>query len=368
MGNLFKNIYSPNFYDRFSDIVGEIIPSFDKEKFIALIFDKTWASRELKDRMKHTSNVLHNFLPNDFENATQIIEKIINKLRQYKFTETSIEFMFFPDYIETYGIDHLETSVKSIEFVTQFTSCEFAVRPFIIKYGDKMIKQMYEWSFHENHKVRRLSSEGSRPRLPWAIAIPELKINPTPILSLLANLKNDPSEWVRRSVANNLNDIAKDNPKVLIEIAKQWKGQSKETDSLIKHGCRTLLKQGNTEILELFSLSNNLKIEVKSFKIQTPKISIGESLEFLFTIQSTDEQSLTVRLEYGIHYLRQNGQLSKKVFKISERQIQPTEIIDIQRKQSFKIITTRKFYVGQQKLSLIINGQEREILEFELTQ
>ncbi len=368
MSNLLKDIYSPKFYDKFSDLIGEIIPSFDKEKFTNLIFDKTWESKELKERMKHTTNVLHNFLPSDFEKATTIIEKIITKLRQNKFTETSIEFMFFPDYIETYGIDHFEASVKSIEFVTQFTSCEFAVRPFIIKYGDKMIQQMHNWSLHENHKVRRLSSEGSRPRLPWAIAIHELKKNPTPILSLLENLRNDPSEWVRRSVANSLNDIAKDNPNVVIEIAKQWKGYNKETDSLIKHGCRTLLKQGNTEILELFGLVNNPKIQVKIFKIQTPKISIGESLGFSFTIQNTDEQTLTVRLEYGIHYLRQNGQLSKKVFKISERQIQPSEIIDIQRKQSFKIITTRKFYAGQHKLSLIINGQEREILEFELDQ
>lgn len=368
MSSLFKDIYSPNFYDRFSNIVGEIIPLFDKQKFKTLIFDQTWERRELKDRMKHTSTVLHYFFPNDFESATQIIEKIINKLRKNKFTETSVEFMFFPDYIETYGINHFETSVKSIEFVTQFTSCEFAVRPFIIKYGDKMIKQMYEWSFHENHKVRRLSSEGSRPRLPWAIAIPELKINPTPILSLLENLKNDPSEWVRRSVANSLNDIAKDNPQVVIEIAKHWKGQTKETDLLVKHGCRTLLKQGNSEVLELFGLGNNLKIEVKDFKIHTPKISIGENLEFSFTIQNTDGQALTVRLEYGLYYLRKNGQHSKKVFKISEREIQPTEIIDIQRKQRFKIITTRKFYVGQQKLSLIINGQEREILVFELAQ
>lgn len=366
MSNLLKNIYSPNFYNKFANIVGEIIPSFDIQKFKNLIFDQTWESRELKDRMKHTSNVLHNFLPKDFENATQIIEKIINKLHQSKFTETSIEFMFFPHYIETYGINHFETAVKSIEFVTQFTSCEFAVRPFIVKYGDRMIKQMYDWSFHESHKVRRLASEGSRPRLPWAMAIPALKINPTPILSLLENLKNDPSEYVRRSVANNLNDIAKDNPKVVIEFAKQWKGQTKETDLLIKHGCRTLLKQGNSEVLALFGLENNPKIEVNNFKIHTPTVSIGENLEFSFTIQNSNKQTLTVRLEYGLYYLRQNGQLSKKVFKISERVIKPTEIINIQRKQRFKIITTRKFYVGQQKLSLIINGQEREILEFEL--
>lgn len=367
MSNLLKNIYSPNFYDKFSDCVGETIPSFDKEKFTKLIFDKTWESRELKDRMKHTANVLKNFLPKDFEKATKIIEKIITKLQQNKFTETSIEFMFFPDYIETYGIDHFEASVNSIEFVTQFTSCEFAVRPFIIKYGDKMIRQMYDWSLHENHKVRRLSSEGSRPRLPWAIAIPELKKNPTPILPILENLKNDPSEWVRRSVANNLNDIAKDNPNIVISVATQWKGIGKETDAIIKHGCRTLLKQGNLEILKYYGLNSSKKIQVSAFKIETPKVKIGEYLIFEFRLQSNEPKQQTVRLEYAIYYLRQNGQLSKKVFKISERQIKPNQIFDIQKKHSFKIITTRKFYIGQQKISIIINAQEHEISDFELS-
>ena len=368
MSTALKCIYSPKFYDRFSDIVKETIPLFDKKRFINLIFDKSWETRELKDRMRHTATVMHNFLPKNFEKATKTIEKIITRLRQNEFTGTSVEFMFFPDYIEVYGLDDFETSVNTFQFVTQFTSCEFAVRPFIIKYREQMIKQMYNWSFHENHKVRRLASEGARPRLPWAIAIPELKKNPTPILPILENLKNDPSECVRRSVANNLNDIAKDNPNIVIEIAKQWKGQSKETDALIKHSCRTLLKQGNPDILQYFELANNPKIEVSLLKIKTPKISIGEGLEFSFTIQNTDKKILTVRLEYGIHYLRQNGQLTKKVFKISERQIRPTEIINIQRKQSFRIITTRKFYAGQQKLSIIINGQEREISKFELTE
>jgi 3-methyladenine DNA glycosylase AlkC len=318
--------------------------------------------------MKHTSFVLHQFLPDDYTKTTKIIEKIIEIIKLKPFTQSSLEFMFFLDYIENYGINDFETSAKTIEFVTQFTSCEFAVRPFIIKYGERMLQQMYEWSLHENHHVRRLASEGSRPRLPWAMALPELKRNPKPILSLLENLKNDPSEYVRRSVANNLNDIAKDNPDFVIQIAKQWKGISKETESILKHGCRTLLKQGNSEVLKFFGLIDNPKVELINFKIKTKEIRRGDNLEFSFSIQNNDTKTQFIRLEYAIYYLRKNGQLSKKVFKISERHLNPSDIIVIHRKQSFKIITTRQFYSGQQKLSIIVNGQERVIDTFELTE
>ncbi|MGY0037975.1 DNA alkylation repair protein [Pedobacter sp. NJ-S-72] len=135
--------------------------------------------------------------------------------------------------------------------ITQFISCEFAVRPFLAKYGGQMMIRMEKWSLHESHKVRRLASEGSRSRLPWAMAVPGLKKDPSPILPILENLKNDPSEWVRKSVANNLNDISKDHPEIVIAIANRWKGLSKETDAIIKHGCRSLLKQGHAKILPI---------------------------------------------------------------------------------------------------------------------
>jgi 3-methyladenine DNA glycosylase AlkC len=366
MSTLLKEIYSVSFYDRFSEVLAQEIPDFDKQKFKSAIFDHDWQNKELKQRMRHTTVILNQFLPKDFQQATKLIENIISKIRQKPFTKSSLEFMFFADYIEIYGINDFETSVRTIEFVTQFTSCEFAVRPFIVKYETKMLQQMQQWSLHENHHVRRLASEGSRPRLPWAMALPDLKRNPQPILSLLENLKNDDSEYVRRSVANSLNDIAKDNPAIVIQIAQQWKGKTEATDKLIKHACRTLLKKGDSEILACFGLLHNPKILVADFTIKTKNILIGESLAFSFSVENCDKKTQLVRLEYGIYYLRQNGQLSKKVFKISERQLHPHEKVEIHRKQSFKIITTRRFYVGQQKLSIIVNGLEREIDSFEL--
>lgn len=366
MGSLLKNIYSASFYDTFSDAVEEVLSEFDRKKFTKAIFASGWKNKELKERMKHTTFVLHQFLPDDFDKSAELIKKITVTLRQRKINENIFGFMFLPDYIETYGLNNFETSVKAIELLTQFVSCEYAVRPFIIKYKDIMMKQMLEWSKHKNHHVRRLASEGSRPRLPWAMALPELKINPEPILTLLENLKKDSSEYVRRSVANNLNDIAKDHPSTVIAIVNKWKGLGKETDAIIKHGCRTLLKQGNTEILKYFGLSNNTKLEVSNLKVITPKVKIGNALLFSFEVKNGGKKNQTIRLEYAVYYLRQNGQLSKKVFKISERIFEPSEKVMITKKQSFRIITTRKFYAGQQKLSIILNGQEKVFDKFVL--
>ncbi len=229
-----------------------------------------------------------------------------------------------------------------------------------------MIRTMTGWSKHESYKVRRLASEGSRPRLPWAMAIPALKKDPSPVLPLLENLKNDPSEWVRRSVANNINDIAKDHPDVVIALAARWRGGSKETDAIIKHGCRTLLKQGHAEILEQYGLKSE-NIVLKDFKILTPEVKIGEGLEFTFSISNQNPSAQTVRLEYAVYYKKSKGHLAKKVFKISEKIYQPYAVANIHRRQSFKLITTRVFYPGDHQLSVIINGEEKEALDFMVT-
>ena len=353
-----KDLYSPTFYNRLADILAKVVPNFDQQLFIGRIYEDGFENKELKARMRHTSNVLHTFLPADYRNTARLIEQLLIHLRREKFGEDSLTFMFLPDYIEVYGLDDFEASVKVLELLTQFVSCEFAVRPFLLKYGDRMLEQMTVWSLHTHPKVRRLASEGSRPRLPWAMAIPALKKNPLPLLPLLENLKNDPSEYVRRSVANNLNDIAKDHPDVVLEIAARWKGHSKETDAIVKHGSRTLLKQGHAEILKHYGLQSE-NIQLSDFQILTPEVPIGDDLTFSFSVQNEAAIPQVVRLEYAVFYPRKNGTASKKVFKISERSFQPGEQVAIVRKQSFRLITTRTFYAGVHQLSIILNGEEK---------
>ena len=274
MAEPFKNMYNKQFFDLFTKDLRLVIDDFDAHGFVSQIMDDEWEGRELKQRWIHITSILKKFLPADYKEA---IAKILELLDHVKSTrpdfsvidDTKFGLMLeygviLNNYVEQYGLDDYETSVKAIEKITQFTSCEFVTHPFIIKYPDEMMKQMLVWSKHEHWGVRRLSSEGCRPRLPWAMALPNLKKDPTPIIPILENLKNDPARFVRLSVANNLNDIAKDNPEIVIDLAKKWKGESKEVDWIIKHGCRTLLKQGIPEVMELFgfdSIRNNISVE-----------------------------------------------------------------------------------------------------------
>jgi len=365
MSYLLKDLYSEAFYNRLSSALIDVLPSFNKTSFLKLIHTDAFTRMELKERMRHTTQVMHEFMPQDYKEAVSVIKQVINRLRQQGATDGGLPDMFFPDYIEVYGLDDYETSVNALDFITQFVSCEFAVRPFLLKYGEQMIKQMQAWSLHESYKVRRFASEGSRSRLPWAMAVPVLKKEPQLILPILENLRNDPHEWVRRSVANSLNDITRDHPEVVLQIAKNWQGISPETDAIIKHGCRTLLKQGHTEILKYYGLDAR-DIALSDFKILTPSIHIGESLAFEFNIHNQSTLAQKVRLEYAVFYRMQNGKPSKKVFKISERIYQPNEKARVERKQKFTIITTRKFYCGTHQLSIIINGQEKALSSFEL--
>ncbi|RZK58479.1 MAG: DNA alkylation repair protein [Pedobacter sp.] len=362
---LIKDIYNKPFYERLAASLEKVVPDFSSKKFIKSALADAFYKMEWKERVQHTTKVLHDFMPKNFAESAKLMEQIVEQLRADGFGEQGLVFMFLPDYVATYGLNDFENSVEVLEFLTQFISAEFAVRPFLLKYGDRMMAEMLRMSTHPNHHVRRFASEGSRPRLPWGAAIPALKKDPTLILPILENLKNDSSEYVRRSVANNLNDITKDNPDVVISIAKKWQGSGKETDAIIKHACRSLLKSGHPEILSFYGLDAN-HLSIKDFKIETPKINIGGEVEFSFIIKNEDKIERYIRLEYTLYYLKNNGGLAGKVFKISEKSYPAGAEVKIKRKQSFKLITTRKFYTGHHKLSIMVNGLEMVIGDFEL--
>ncbi len=366
MAELLKNIYNKTFFEKFTDIILKVKTDFNKASFIKHIYDDEWEFRELKQRMRHISLVLNKHLADDFEKNTTILLNSIPQLLKAGFKTDSLEFIFIPDFIELYGTDHYNMSVKALEQVTQFITCEFAVRPFIIKYEKQMMTQMLLWSKHQHASVRRLASEGCRPRLPWAMALPVLKKNPAPILPVLENLKNDVSEYVRRSVANNLNDISKDNPALVIDLIKRWRGNSKETDTITKHAARTLLKQGNAELMQLFGFSSVDNISITDFKVLTPTVKIGESLHFSFTLHNKANTLSKIRLEYAVYFHKANSSLSKKVFKISEKEYDKNSSTSVKRKQAFKIITTRRLHPGLHRVSIIINGIEFDILDFTL--
>lgn len=235
MAELLKDTYDKEFIKVLAAEIKQVYTEFDEKIFVKNIFNKEWDKKELKQRIRHISENIKCGLPQDYAKSIAILKPV-------SLNFTGLKHLVFPDFIEICGINDLKTSIHAMEYFTEGSSSEFPVRHFIIKYEHKMMKQMNTWSKSKNEHIRRLACEGCRPRLPWAVALPKFKKDPKSILPILERLKSDKSEYVRRSVANNLNDISKDNPDVVINIVKEWFGDNNETDRVVKHACRTLLK------------------------------------------------------------------------------------------------------------------------------
>jgi len=366
MAEPLKNIFSRPLLEPFAAEVRLAWDSFPVQKFLDQVFDPHWEALELKQRIRHVSRMLRACLPPEYPAALAIVTKTTERYLAQHGDKLTFEYLFLPDFVEAHGVDHPDDSIPALEIITRWSSAEFAVRPFLIHYPERMCAQMLQWSKHPSAMVRRLSSEGIRPRLPWGMGVPMLKRDPSPILPILENLNNDPAETVRRSVANNLNDIAKDHPELVLSIAERWLGQSAETDWIVRHACRGLLKKGNAAALAHFGFQKGLEgIELLNLKV-SEKVALGDRLDFSFSIKNTAAESVQIRLEYGIDYQTLSGKTSTKVFKIKELVLQGGQTEYLARQQRFQDFTTRKHYAGRHKLSILVNGAERATQEFEV--
>ncbi|SHM65733.1 3-methyladenine DNA glycosylase AlkC [Gracilibacillus kekensis] len=347
-----KEMYTLAFFEDLSLKIQQVYPAFNNERFIDLIYSKDWDQLELKQRIRHITETLGKLLPDKYEEAILILEDIAPSC-------SGFPYLFFPDFVERFGQENWELSMQALEIFTKYSSSEFAVRPFIIKDTDKMMKQMYQWSRHENEHVRRLASEGCRPKLPWAQPLREFQKDPSPILPILEELKEDPSRYVQKSVANNLNDISKTHPAIIMEWLQQKKAKHSITDWILRHASRTLLKKGNKDALRLFGYQQPTSITVRSLELSRDTLTIGDTLHFSFYLENRSPDSLLLRVEYAIDYQKANGKVSRKKFHLSDKHYANGSHL-LKCKQSFADLSTRKHYSGQHKLIIYVNGEEIE--------
>lgn len=357
-----KNVYTAVFFTPLMQALNRVLPVFNPKQFVNDLFDEEWEEKELKQRMRHISTVLQQHLPGSYQQQVALLLRIVRILEDKKI-KGGFEYMFIPDFVEQFGLSNLKTSLSAMETMTQFVSCEFAIRPFLLKHQQEVMKQMLIWSRHKHANVRRFSSEGCRPRLPWAMAIPTLKKDPSPIIPILENLKSDPSLFVRKSVANNLNDIAKDHPDLVTSLVKKWKGLSGETDWIVRHGCRTLLKKANAEAYDLYGLSGGEECSISGVKLNRSTLYIGEKLRFSFQLV-TARQDCRLRLEYAIYYAKAKGKPSRKIFQLKEDVFAGGRTYDFSKTQTFQDLTTRKHYPGKHRIEILVNGVEKSSAEF----
>lgn len=350
-----KNMFDTAFLDQLCAAVQTAYPDFDRAAFLARVTDDRWEARELKARMRHISTALRAALPADYRAALAVLRQIAPALGGF-------QAMILPDFVEVCGLDDWDASIPALALFTTRCSSEYAVRPFILRDPPRMMAQMLAWARDPNEHVRRLASEGCRPRLPWGMALPVFQSDPAPVLVVLEALRSDPSEYVRRSVANNLNDISKDNPAAVLEVLRRWQAEVRtpEMDALIRHALRTLVKKGDPAALALLGFGGQAAYTVRDLLLDRERIPFNGTLSFSFVVESHSERPQPLLIDYVIELARANGRQTAKVFKLSKRTLAPGETITITRQHRFAPVTTRRYYPGEHALAVQINGVQYE--------
>lgn len=354
-----KDIFFANsFIEQLGQAIGLVYPDFDQQEFTRLVYDDTWTARELKAKMRYLTRCLRATLPEDYPQALAILVKVAPSFNGF-------DALVFPDYVECYGLDEWDLSMPALAVFTQQGSSEFAVRPFLLQDPQRALAYLSTWAESENHHLRRLASEGCRPRLPWGMALPVFKKDPSLILPILEKLKADESDYVRKSVANNLNDISKDHPDLMLDICERWYGLTNQTDWIVRHACRGLLKAGNERALRLFGFAGPTGLSITNLILDKAALPIGETLGFSFELRVEAEAPQQVRLEYKVYFVKASGKFSPKVFQIREGIFDPG-IHLISRKHSFVDRTTRRHHPGLHQISIVVNGAEMAAASFDL--
>jgi 3-methyladenine DNA glycosylase AlkC len=354
-----KEWFNPDFYRDLAAALGEIEPSFDRKAFYAAaIVDLE--KLELKERLRRTAVTCHRHLPQDFSKALQLLFEIA-PLYEGEFTG-----MFCPDFVGLYGLDRVEESLEALKYFTVYSSSEFAVREFLIRDRKRTLAAMKRWSKDENHHVRRLSSEGTRPRLPWSFNLTEFIADPSLSKPILMNLRADESLYVRKSVANHLNDISKDHPEWMLDLVASWDRTDERTNWIIKRAARTLIKTGHPRAFPFLGFEARPGVQLGPLVLSQKRLRLGSVLSFHVSIRSTKKRAQKLSVDYVVQYVKKSGKPSPKVFKLTEIDLGPGEQIELNKRQLFKDFSTRKHYAGKHVIQIMVNGKPRAESTFDL--
>lgn len=339
--------------NRFRTIAGQLAalaPEFDRKKFLKLSLvglDKL----SLLQRLRRMSVCTREALPLDFRASLEVLRRLAPQI------DHGFVTLFLPDFVGLYGHDDFDESMEALKFFTAFGSSEFAIREFLNRDLDRTLAVMHEWSNDPNEHVRRLASEGCRPRLPWSFRLPELIADPAPALSILENLRADPSLYVRKSVANHLNDISRDNPDITLETLSRWDRGHVHTGWIAKRALRTLIKDGHPEALALLGAGEKARVKVENFSVSPSRLRSGDALELSLSVSSLAEKQQRLLIDYVVHYVKQSGGTSEKVFKWKELDLAPGGSFTIVKRQTIRDFTTRKHYLGRHRVEVQVNGE-----------
>ena len=362
-----KDLIDTELVTQIADRVIKVYPNFEHANFVQAV-DAELHNLELKPRFGLIADKLYEFLPDHYPDAVQILVEILDSTKhQFEYTkDVGFRMLSIPTFVEKYGTDHFEASMDAMYIITRYTSCEFAIRPFIMRYPQQALETLKIWVHDDNEHVRRLVSEGTRPRLPWAPVLRDFIADPSPALDILTHLQDDDSLYVRRSVANHLNDITKDHHDRVLDTLEIWqKDASEGTHWLINHALRTLVKKGDSRALALLGFGAS-KLELLDLDVTPKTLHFGESLSLSFKLKSTSDTPQDLMIDYVMHFVKANGKTAPKVFKLKKVTLPANATLTIEKSHSIRPISTRKYYGGQHRIEIQVNGQIMGSTDFEL--
>ncbi len=324
---------------------------------------------ELKARARHIAAALEQTLPAEPARAFELLVAMMEPSREATDEVAESLFRYFPvsEFLERHGPRDVEAALRANYELTRRFSSEFCLRPLILEAWEPTSRALAAWVRDENPHVRRLVSEGTRPRLPWGRQLTPFIADPRPVLPLLEQLKDDPSEYVRRSVANNLNDIAKDHPAVVLATAKRWLvGASKERRRLVEHSLRTLLKRGDAKALALIG-AGDAKALVGRGTVTPARVKLGERVTFTATVENRGRRTVHAVIEARVHFVRPSGAVSVKPFRLARVDLEPGETVVRSKSMELQHRSIRRLFSGVHEVELQLNGVRSSMGRFTLS-
>jgi len=333
-------------------------PRFDRAAFVDAAASGLEAL-SIMERVRHIAGALHNALPAGYPEAVGIVRAMAARLSGFQAVAVT-------EFVARHGLDHVELSLAALADITRHGSAEFAIRPFLARDPEGTLSAMLRWTGDANEHVRRLASEGSRPRLPWAGRVPALKADPTLAIPILEALRSDPSAYVRKSVANHLNDIAKDRPDWLVDRLAAWPQEDSRTKWIIRHALRTLIKRGDPRALALIGVGHGAAVEVRGFSITPQAVRLGDGITIAADLTSTAAENQRLVVDYRLYYARAGGKSAAKVFKLRSFELGAGEETALSIRQTIRDFSTRRHHPGTHAVDLIVNGETMARAAFEL--
>ena len=336
-----------------------VYPAFDAKAFLK--HAKTGlAELSVMQRIVRVSESLHAVIALDYPHTLKLLYALAPRLN------SAFVSLFLPHYVARYGLGDFKRSMAALKYFTTFGSAEFAIRHFLLHDLQRTLAVMHTWSLDDNEHVRRLASEGSRPRLPWSFRLAEVQANPALCATILDNLKADPSLYVRKSVANHLNDITKDQPDWVLSLIEGWSLDNPHTAWIARHALRSLIKQGNTRALTIMGAGAKAEVKLHGLSVTPAVIYLGERIELSFSLESTAATAQKLVVDYAIDYVKSAGHSAKKVFKLKAFTLGAGEHQSLRREQHIRELTTRRHYPGRHVVHVLVNGEKLASAAFEL--